>query len=240
MPQLAMRWIPGGRFSFLLVAVMLFLCLHPVMEVRGPFHPVLRGLFCLLLLLAVYASDSRLRTRLLMTLVLVLALAVHWASFLWPDNRLLVVLDGCLSVTLFTLTGGAILYAVFRERRVSSETIAGALCVYLLFGLTWSFLYGLIELGHPGAFHFVPPADAQPVDSRRMEFFLGDPCFSQLVYYSFCTLTTLGLGDIVPQSPLARTFSYMEAAVGQMYLTVLVARLVGLHISQSGRLEGPG
>ena len=49
-------------------------------------------------------------------------------------------------------------------------------------------------------------------------------------YFSFITLTTLGHGDIVPQSPVARTFATLEAVVGQIYLTVLVARLVGLHI----------
>ncbi len=54
-----------------------------------------------------------------------------------------------------------------------------------------------------------------------------------MLYFSFSTLTTLGYGDIVPVSPLARMLTSVEAITGQLYLTVLVARLVGLHITES-------
>ena len=56
--------------------------------------------------------------------------------------------------------------------------------------------------------------------------------FSSTVYYSFVTMTTLGYGDIVPVSPAARTLAYMEAAMGQIYVAVLIARLVGLHTAR--------
>jgi hypothetical protein len=52
-------------------------------------------------------------------------------------------------------------------------------------------------------------------------------------YYSFVTLTTLGYGDINPLSPQAGTLAILEAIIGQLYLAVLIARLVGMHISQS-------
>lgn len=52
----------------------------------------------------------------------------------------------------------------------------------------------------------------------------------QMRYFSFETLTTLGYGDIVPRSPVARMLATLEAVMGQIYLTVLIARLVGLHI----------
>ena len=54
----------------------------------------------------------------------------------------------------------------------------------------------------------------------------------RLLYFSFCTLTTLGYGDVVPLRGFAQTACYMEAIVGQIFLTVLVARLVGMHISR--------
>ena len=53
------------------------------------------------------------------------------------------------------------------------------------------------------------------------------------IYYSFVTLSTLGYGDIVPKVSAARMLAAVEAITGQLYLAVLVARLVGLHISQS-------
>ena len=55
---------------------------------------------------------------------------------------------------------------------------------------------------------------------------------THLLYFSFVTLTTLGYGDITPLTPVSGNFAILEATVGQLYLTVLVARLVGMHISQ--------
>ena len=62
-----------------------------------------------------------------------------------------------------------------------------------------------------------------------------EPLTRQCVYYSYVTLTTLGYGDVTPLTPTARSFSFVEALMGQLYLAVLVARLVGLHIVHSSQ-----
>jgi hypothetical protein len=64
-----------------------------------------------------------------------------------------------------------------------------------------------------------------------MQIGKGEP--TAVLYFSFATLTTLGYGDIVPVSAIARTLATLEAITGQLYLAVLVARLVGLHIAES-------
>jgi voltage-gated potassium channel len=56
---------------------------------------------------------------------------------------------------------------------------------------------------------------------------------SHFSYYSFVTLTTLGYGDITPLTPVARSLSLLEAITGQLYIAILIARLVGIHIAQS-------
>ncbi len=61
--------------------------------------------------------------------------------------------------------------------------------------------------------------------------------FSDLIYFSFVTITTLGYGDITPVSRMAKNLALLEAVWGQTYLAVLVARLVGLHLSGSGRFD---
>lgn len=114
-----------------------------------------------------------------------------------------------------------ILRSVLAAGRVTADKIAGAISVYLLLGLVWSLLFGVVHSLDPSAFS---PANADahthtPADEYR------------LVFFSFVTLTTLGYGDITPLTPIAQTLSWMEAVVGQLYLAVLVARLVGLHIA---------
>jgi hypothetical protein len=98
----------------------------------------------------------------------------------------------------------------------------------VLIGLAWAQLYTLVEIAWPGSFRVPEPASPElthlgAVAQGRLSF----------VYYSYVTLTTLGYGDTTPLTPPARALSYMEAMVGQVFLVVTVARLVGLQLMHS-------
>lgn len=117
------------------------------------------------------------------------------------------------------------LRAVLRQKVVTRETISMSISVYLLFGLTWGFLYILIFQRHPDAFSF--PA-AAPIAHSRDQL---SSAFPVLIYFSLITLTTVGYGDITPVSLQARYAATAEAITGQFYLAILVARLVAMQIS---------
>jgi hypothetical protein len=86
-------------------------------------------------------------------------------------------------------------------------------------------LYQLIERAAPGSFAGLPDyTDANP-----------RPMVDSLLYFSLISLTTIGFGDVVPVSEIARPLSALEGAFGQLYLTVIVARLVALHITGQKR-----
>lgn len=114
---------------------------------------------------------------------------------------------------------------LMRGSRHVGEKVTGAIVAYLLIGLMWTFVYGLIELLHPGSFQASDSVrswlDSHPHESPTPVF----------VYYSFVTLTTLGFGDISPVAAAARTLSWLEAVVGQLFIAVTIARLVGIHAS---------
>lgn len=103
--------------------------------------------------------------------------------------------------------------------------IYAAMSAYLLLGVAWSFFYALVENITPGAFDFGSLIAHVESGAPHGELRL----FS---YYSLVTLSTLGYGDITPVTPLARSLSAMEAVTGQLFIAVLPARLVGLHIAQ--------
>ncbi len=124
-------------------------------------------------------------------------------------------------VGFFAFAAVSLLRAVVRATDVTGDTIAAALCAYLLLGVLWGFAYAAIELVSPGAFHL--PGNV-PRDGSALRDFL---------YFSFVTLTTLGYGDVTPLKPAARIVAALEAVVGQFYVAVLVARLVGIHASRS-------
>lgn len=115
----------------------------------------------------------------------------------------------------------AVLGHVLRSQRVTLNTVYGALAAYFLIGLLFGFMYDFIEQIDSEAFAF-------PTNP-------GAEFSNELVYYSLVTQTTLGFGDIAPMSALARTLTAVQAVVGQIYLVVLVARLVALQLQQETR-----
>lgn len=117
----------------------------------------------------------------------------------------------------FTMTG-VIAQQVLGSGTVDANKIVGAVCIYLLLGVLWGLMYLFVHIAIPGAFN--------GIDSRYLSNQL-----SEFIYYSFVTLTTLGYGDMAPVNALPRVLAFLEAVLGQMYIAVLVASLVAIHIS---------
>ncbi len=206
------------RFQVLFVALLLMLAAPVVLPDRLVEY-VIPALFTVLALtaLATVAEDRR-------TLVVGLALAlptvvIHWTS---PGGQ--VSLAGEISGDLFLIwVTFAVLHHIVRADRVTTETLFGVACVYLLLALIWSLAYGIADYLQPGTL-------------RYPEGFLGpgdDPSVRGVYsYFSFVTLTTLGYGDISPVTDAGRLLAMLEATLGQLFLVIVVARLVGMHTAQ--------
>ncbi|MCB2108772.1 MAG: hypothetical protein KDE14_13775 [Rhodobacteraceae bacterium] len=134
------------------------------------------------------------------------------------------VISLCCNLGMFSYLTWLVFLKVFSGRSVDADTIFGAVCIYVLLGLSWAVAYQLIELVDPGSFQAT--FDAAPPIAAAIEDYLRT-----YVYFSFTTLTSTGYGDIVPISSPARYAAILESMCGQIYLTVLVARVVGLHLS---------
>jgi hypothetical protein len=125
-------------------------------------------------------------------------------------------------VTWSTLRG------VLKQKAITGETISMSISVYLLLGFTWSLLYDVIFLLQPGAFNLGSmgvPIPGHPTNPQ--------PVFPILGYFSLITLSTVGYGDILPLTLQARVAAAAEGITGQFYLAILVARLVGMQMTQS-------
>jgi ion channel len=125
-------------------------------------------------------------------------------------------------VLLVTATLPVTLGRVIRHKRITHETVLGALCAYVLVGLLFAFLYLAVSDLRDGPFFAQPGAHAQ----------------SEFLYYSFVTLTTLGFGDLSPTVGLPQALTAIEALFGQVFLVTLVARLVTLWVRQGRAGEG--
>ena len=120
---------------------------------------------------------------------------------------------------LVTATLPVTLSRVLQHRKITHETVLGALCTYVLLGLLFAFVYLAVNDLGGGPFFAQPGPHGQ----------------SEYVYYSFVALTTLGFGDLSPSVGLPQALTVLEALLGNIFLVTLVARLVTLWVRQDGR-----
>jgi len=210
----------------LLGGLFLVMAVFPFLPDRGVLQSFLSGFITLVLLGLVFAILHRPRLRWIVGLLAAGAVGMRWVGDYVVFSPAVLVAQKVLGAAAVALSGGTILADVVRAERVTPAKISGALSVYLLLGYFWSIVFTILETLQPGSFNLAL-GGAEAAGSRA-------EIFKQLLYYSYITLSTLGYGDITPLSAGARSLAALEALTGQIYLAVLVARLVGLQISQRG------
>jgi len=219
------------KFLFLLVSMLLLFFFYPFFQRShaGVFiHDIV---FLVILLSSIYAISER---KNIFIISLLLALTAFGSTVL--NYSLMTVSLRLVALSayglFFMLMAVTILSTIMKAKKVTIEMIYASICVYLLLGVIWTMLFSIIEIVEPGSFLSggAPVIDLHGDLAKRN-------VFASFIYYSFVTLTTLGYGDITPVSPQARALSSLEAVIGQLYIAVLIAGLVGIHISQSGEKE---
>ncbi|MFO1427427.1 MAG: potassium channel family protein [Steroidobacteraceae bacterium] len=146
------------------------------------------------------------------------SIALDWIAYS-TGSPVIEVLDVAVRALFIAAIAVAVVAQVFRPGNVTHHRVQGAIVVYLLAGLAWGYGYEILALVQPGAFR---------IGAGGSSDFLRPGLFR---YFSFATLTTLGYGDILPLTPMARSLATLEAVVGQLYPTVMIARLITLELS---------
>jgi hypothetical protein len=221
----------SGQFIILLIAMLGFLLIPPFF-IRYESAGVLASTFLSVMLLSALYVFPRRRTFVAACGLAVPALVGRWLLISFPANTHFLVFVMLCAVAFLVLTAAAILREVLATNRVTNDTISGAVCGYLLMGVVFAFLYGIIALLYPGSF-IVAGKTIQPEPST----FDYHHEIINLIYYSFVTLATVGYGDITPASPPARALAMIEAGAGQFYVAILIARLVSIRYSRWGDEE---
>jgi hypothetical protein len=209
-----------------------FLPLTPVLDQsRERLHPtvapVVEGILFLALLLGTVIAVSKSRVWILSALLLALPAVVLWLVGTVVASSGVVVMHYLFLGAFLGNSIWVMLRAIFDTRQVTFNTVCASLCIYILAGIVWALAYSLIDVLDPAAFTYTVVAGKRP---SLLWIGRGD---TAVPYFSFSTLTTLGYGDIVPTSPISRMLASTEAIAGQLYLAVLVARLVSMHIVYS-------
>jgi len=138
---------------------------------------------------------------------------------IWALGREVIVWDYWTNLLFFGAVLAALISAVVKAEKVDADTVFAAADVFMLMGIVWAYAFMLVYNADPMAFSLRPEDLTQ--------------AGSALLHFSFTTLTTVGYGSISPMSDSARMLSDLEALIAQLYLAVVVARLVSLQIEHS-------
>ncbi len=213
------EWYVRRRHSVLFLSLLLTLILAPIaQEYQLPSGP-LELLYLMNLTAAAVGLDSSRERRWAVAIVTLTAASRLMGRLL--NLEAVSELSASLFVGLAILAAGASLRFALKAESVNREQVAAALSTYLLVGHVFGVCYWQVEQLRAGSF----AASGVPVAAGRLDL-------PTCVYFSFVTLTTLGYGDIVPLTPTTRGLAVSEAIIGQLYLAVLVARLVAARVTK--------
>ena len=215
-----------GRFRLLLWSLMLIIGLRPLLDewIGGRIWAnVFTDIFfaCALIsgLHAVSGQTRQLRLALLLAGAIIILVTLHYTLKIQALDRLQLALSAVFLMQMLVM----IWIHIEKENEVTIDLIMASACAYILLGLVWAYAYYLLEIFHPNSFKA-----SENMSDDIWNFY----------YYSFVTLTTMGYGDILGITKSARALSILEAITGQLYLAIMISRLVGLHASQSGISKG--
>lgn len=203
------------RFRMLLAFLIFTLLAIPLVVVYPSLNLLFLLSFSLVIITGVFAAQKKRYFLILVLLLAVPAVVTRWITYLFP-SAVGEITGHLFAILFFSFFAVYLLEIVLRAKTITGDTIAGAIGVYLVMGLTWAQAYQFMDEVQPGSFAYETGTGPG-----------GELSLMDYVYFSFVTITTLGYGDITPVSVAAESAAAFEAVTGTIYIAVLIARLVG-------------
>ena len=214
------------KYAVLLLVLCLLIVLAPTATATGS-AVLVEILFDAVIIVAAYSVTRSGAPRWPFLGLTVLTFLARWVA-LFSSQVELEIVAVALTAIWTALVVIIVLGELFDGRGATSGAITKSIVVYLLIAVVFGNLYELIELCRPGSFSGIPSHSAL------------DPLGDAFLYFSLVTLTTVGFGDILPVSSLVRPVVALEGAVGTLYIAVIIARLVALHVASGNSGDGRG
>jgi hypothetical protein len=215
--------LESGPYPLLVLLLATAFVLIPLLSGRLTSPLILDIAFSLILFSGAFSLSSKTSVRSLAVVVASLLPVLRWLGGTF-SGKAFVATDLFISVAALAFFVFLIFAGFVVRARAPTHRIAGAVTIYILLGLIWARLYELVELLSPGAF--------RTVDGEALNL-------ATLTYFSFVTLATTGYGDISPINIVARNLAVLEAISGQLFLVILISRLVAEGLGKSEKDRGP-
>jgi voltage-gated potassium channel len=171
------------------------------------------------LLTAIFNSKHSRAVRWVSSILAVPTVILCWLNLEHNMGPIFVANSAC-TILFLTIVTGSVLYDVVLRARVTLETLRGVICAYFMIAFVFAYVYYLIEFITPGTFRLA---------TEGLSVFSYAQYISEMLYFSFVTLLTIGYGDIIALKDVGQTAAVLEGIIGQFYVAILVARLVSVY-----------
>ena len=224
-----MSELTSHKYSYqgLLVIILFIMIAYPLLPPSIFTRLIFQILITGILIFSIYSLIQNKRQFAIGLFLAVPTLALGWIG-LYSSAHFITITGLMFRILFFGYIIFVFLTSIFKTKKITSDLIYGSICIYLLIGIEWSFIYSLAEVIRPGSFDL--SSIIQGTEITADETHNLNPHF---IYFSFTTLTTLGYGDILPKTLSSKFLTSLEAITGQFYVAVLVARLVAVHLIQN-------
>jgi voltage-gated potassium channel len=227
-----MDWLQRRKYAVLLVALLTLFVGYPLTKAFLAAILLYNLLFTAVFFVGLLAVAKTGPRRWLMLLLGLPSLVFNWIAQFQPGLPQLpaaMVFHGC-AIAFLGLLVILVLDSVYHQQRITLDSILGAFCGYFLLGIAFAHLYCLVQIAAPNSFDGAP--------GIMVAMTIADERFFLLSYFSLVTLTTVGYGEIWPATELTRSLAAIEAILGQFFVAVLVADLIGKKLT--ARVESDG
>lgn len=218
------------QLPLFLVSLLIFLILYPDLHQRFPdYIAIVELLFALLMISGVCLLSV---SRLLLLLISVLAFTIMMGVVVvdYTQSHILLGFVLGLELVFFSIIFLSLINYIYAQKRVTINKLFAAVTCYLVLGILFALIYAFVAVISPNAFKYTVSISTS---TKPLNPFPHPEFFSEALYFSFVTLATLGYGDWVPTLGPIKMVASLEAIAGQLFLAILIARLVGLEIAQS-------
>ena len=190
----------------------------------------------IILMASIWAYSSKKRRTDFSLLLFLIAIILSLVNLLFSAGYGLLELSYLPQIPLLFIACYTLLHYLIRARRVTTGTLSGAVLCYLLLALMFTHLYLLVWWLDPGSFKGIETWNPES-GLRPLDFAIQSELMSSLQYFSMTTITTLGYGDLTPTNAVGRSLATAEAAFGQIYIGIVIAKLVSLYMREPGATQ---
>ena len=205
-----------SRFIYIILSIMLVILISPYIRHIGKAGHIFTTLLAAMIPLTSFYALTADRNRAIIILFLAAPFVILDGMSMFFAHRYLLIAAISFGVILYFYIVALLVNNLLSYRVVTADLIYCAISTYFLIGVMWSGIYMVLEGIYPGSFSGISEA--------------GD-----LLYFSFVTLTTVGFGDILPQTIISKRLVIFEAATGCIYLAVIIAMIVGRYMSMEAK-----